>query len=102
MTPSNAAEALYSDILSKHIVDKEYASFAGVFEKWCKVYYVEDVLTQLMDNDDVRQYLVAQSCRLDDCEFLADELMSHDSRQLATELIMATLTPSSSKRPVLH
>ena len=87
MTPSNAAEALYSDILSKHIVDKEYASFAGVFEKWCKVYYVEDVLAQLMDNDDVRQYLMAQSCRLDECEFLADELMSHDSRRLAVELI---------------
>ena len=87
MTPSNAAEALYSDILSKHIVDKEYASFAGVFEKWCKVYYVEDVLAQLMDNDDVRQYLVAQSCRLDECEFLADELMSHDSHRLAVELI---------------
>ena len=87
MTPSNAAEALFSDILSKHIVDKEYASFAGVFEKWCKVYYVEDVLEQLMDNDDVRQYLVAQSCRLDGCEGLADQLIEHDSRRLAKELI---------------
>lgn len=87
MTPSNSAEALYSDILSKHIVDKEYASFAGVFEKWCKVYYVEDVLAQLLDNDDVRQYLVAQSCKLDKCEFLVDELMGHDSRSLAVELI---------------
>ena len=87
MTPSNAAEALFSDILSKHIVDKEYASFAGVFEKWCKVYYVEDVLEQLMDNDDVRQYLVAQSCRLDGCEGLADQLLEHDSRRLAKELI---------------
>ena len=87
MTPANAGEALFSDILSKHIVDKEYASFAGVFEKWCKVYYVEDVLAQLMENDDVRQYLVAQSCRLDNCEFLADQLMQHDSKQLAKELI---------------
>ena len=87
MIPANAEEALFSDILSKHIVDKEYASFAGVFEKWCKVYYVEDVLAQLMDNDDVRQYLVAQSCKLDGCEFLADQLMVHDSKQLAKELI---------------
>ncbi|MBQ6069364.1 MAG: arginine deiminase [Bacteroidales bacterium] len=87
MTPGNAGEALFSDILSKHIVDKEYAAFSGVLEKWCKVYYVEDLLTQLMDNDDVRQYLVAQSCKLDDCEFLADQLMEHDSRQLARELI---------------
>lgn len=87
MTPSNAAEALYSDILSKHIVDKEYSAFCGVFEKWCQVYYVEDVLAQLLDDDDVRQYLVVQSCRLDGCEFLVDELMSDDSWMLAKELI---------------
>lgn len=87
MTPSNAAEALYSDILSKHIVDKEYAAFSGVFEKWTKVYYVEDVLAELMDDDDTRESLVRESCMLDDCPHLVDELLLHDSRRLAKELI---------------
>ena len=87
MTPYNAAEALYSDILSKHIVDKEYDSFRGVFEKWTKVYYVEDILADLLDNDDVRQHLVTQSCMIDGCNHLVDELMTHDSRRLASELI---------------
>ena len=88
MTPSNAAEALYSDILCKHIVDREYASFSGVFEKWCKqVYYVEDILTHLMDDDDVRQLLVTQSCQLDGCEFLIDQLLQCNSQQLAKNLI---------------
>lgn len=87
MTPSNAAEALYSDILSKHIVDREYASFSGVFEKWCKVYYVEDVLADLMDEDDIRQLLVNASCKLDGCEHLVDWLLQLDSRELAKNLI---------------
>lgn len=87
MTPSSAAEALYSDILSKHIVDKEYAAFCGVLEKWTKVYYVEDVLTELMENDDARQRLVMASCEADGCHRLAEELMLHDSRRLAKELI---------------
>ena len=87
MTPRNASEALYSDILSKHIVDKEYASFKGVFEKWTKVYYVEDILESLLENDDVRQPLVSQSCELDGCGYLAGELMTHDSARLARELI---------------
>ena len=87
MTPYNAADALYSDILSKHIVDKEYDAFRGVFEKWTKVYYVEDILADLMENDDVRQRLVTQSCQIDDCPHLVDELMNHDSRRLAEELI---------------
>ena len=87
MTPENANEALYSDILSKHIVDKEYASFSGVFEKWTKVYYVEDILKDLMDNDDTRQLIVTQSCELDGCQHLIDELMAHPSDRLARELI---------------
>ena len=81
MTPENANEALYSDILSKHIVDREYASFCGVFEKWTKVYYVEDILRDLMDNDDVRQLIVSKSCKLDGCEHIIDELMRHPSQQ---------------------
>lgn len=87
MTPYNAADALYSDILSKHIVDKEYDSFRGVFEKWTKVYYVEDILADLMENDDIRQHLVTQSCQIDGCSHLVDELMTHESRRLAEELI---------------
>lgn len=87
MTPSNANEALYSDILSKHIVDKEYAAFCGVFEKWCKVYYVSDLLSDLLESDDVRQWLVAESCRLDGCRHLEDWLLQQPSSVLAQHLI---------------
>lgn len=87
MTPLNAADALYSDILSKHIVDKEYANFCGVFEKWCQVYYVEDILTYLLDDDDIRTQLVIKSCEIDNCLELVDELLAHPSDRLAKELI---------------
>ena len=87
MTPSNAAEALFSDILSKHIVDKEYASFSGVFEKWCKVFYVEDLLTMMMEEDDIRQRLVVACCKLDNCEHLEDWLLQLPSEKLAKSLI---------------
>ena len=42
MTPLNAHEALYSDILNKNIVDNEYRYFCGVFERITKVFYVSD------------------------------------------------------------
>lgn len=87
MTPATANEALYSDILCKHIVDKEYANFCGVFEKWTKVFYVEDLLAQLMDMPAVRAEMVRECCRLDECEFLVDYLMQLDSRSLAKGLI---------------
>ena len=87
MTPENAAEALYSDILNKPIVDREYAEFSGVLERWTRVFYVEDVLAEVLADDSVRRHLVAESCRLDGCEALAGELMEHPARQLAKELI---------------
>ena len=40
MTPLNAAQALYSDILDKPTVDIEYGLFSGILEKWTNVYYV--------------------------------------------------------------
>lgn len=87
MTPTNAAEALYSDILCKHIVDNEYANFSGVFEKWCKVYYVEDLLAEILDKDEVRLSMVTDSCKHENCEHLIDSLMALPSRTLAKYLI---------------
>ena len=88
MTPLNAAHALYSDILNKPIVDTEYHYFSGVLEKWTDVYYVEDILEQLLDDNDVRRHLVEESCDMDDCdEGLAAELMDMSSAELAKALI---------------
>ncbi len=87
MTPQNATQALYSDILNKNIVDREYANFCGVLERWTQVLYVEDVLASVLENHQMRQMLVSESCRLDGCDHLADELLSHPAPQLAKELI---------------
>lgn len=87
MTPENIKYALYSDILNRRLVDKEYANFCGVFEKVTKVFYVEDLLAQLLENDKNKEEIVLQSCIFDGCEFLIDELLSHSPEVLANELI---------------
>ncbi len=87
MTPENAHTALYSDILNKKIVDGEYANFEGVLSKWAKTYQVADLLAEALKNKDVKQNLVTKSCKLDNCEFLADELLSYDENKLAKCLI---------------
>ena len=88
MTPLNAAHALYSDILSKPIVDEEYANFCGVLEKWTNVYYVEDILEELLKDEEIRHHLVYESCDMDDCDDgLAEQLMGLDAKQLADILV---------------
>ena len=86
MTPENAHEALYSDILNKRLVDGEYANFEGVLSKWTKTYQVVDLLAEVLKDEAVKMSLVETSCRLDGCEFLRDELLSHDEGMLAREL----------------
>ena len=94
MTPLNAAHALYSDILNKPIVDQEYANFCGVLERWTDVYYVSDILASILEDTTVRERLVNQSCLMDGCSNLADQLLGHSARQLAAELIEGVENPA--------
>ena len=88
MTPLNAAHALYSDILNKPIVDTEYHYFSGVLERWTNVYYVEDILAELLKDSEVRRYLVEESCDMDNCDDdLSERLMDLPSDELAKVLI---------------
>lgn len=87
MTPTNAHTALYSDILSLDIAGHEYDYFAGALEKVTRVFYVKDVLEHILADGKLAQYLVQQSCEADGCGYLVDELLQHDAKTLATELI---------------
>lgn len=95
MTPLNAAHALYSDILNKPIVDTEYSNFCGVLEHWTNVYYVEDILEELLKDNEIRRHLVYESCDMDNCDDgLAEQLMGLEAKQLADILIEGYEDPS--------
>ena len=101
MTPQNAGKALYSDILNKPIVDQEYSNFCGVLERWTKVYYVMDLVAELLANNTTKEFLVRESCRHDKCEYLIDELLGHDNTTLARELIEGVEHPKCAERYAL-
>ena len=116
MTPLNAAHALYSDILDKPTVDAEYANFCGVLEHWTKVYYVKDILAELLRDPAVRAYLVNESLRHDGRRrtqgmspadyALAEQFMQLDNDELVRVLIEGYENPSwdgtSQNRYLLH
>ena len=97
MTPLNCAHALYSDILDRMNVDREYSSFCGVLERWTKVYYVGEILQQLLDDENIREHLVVESIfnygrrpikmSGETNERLVEKLMAMDSKTLAHVLI---------------
>ena len=116
MTPLNAAHALYSDILDKPTVDAEYANFCGVLEKWTKVYYVKDILSELLRDHSIKAYLVNESLRHDGRRrtqgmspadyALAEQFMELDNNELVRVLIEGYENPSwdgtSQNRYLLH
>ena len=116
MTPLNAAHALYSDILDKPTVDAEYANFCGVLERWTNVYYVKDILSELLRDNSVRAYLVNESLRHDGRRrtmgmspadyALVEQFMQLDNDELVRVLIEGYENPSwdgtSQNRYLLH
>ena len=87
MTPQNAHEALYSDILNLNIVSNEYKYFKGVFEKCTHAYQVRDILSEILKDNQLAEELVRKSCQIDGCDYLTDELLTHKPEVLAQELI---------------
>lgn len=87
MTPGNAEKALYSDILNKKIVDKEYGQFKGVLQKLTQTYEVKDLLEDALHNEKVKYDLVHKITRNENVQYLHNYLMSQEPEQLATELI---------------
>ncbi|MBR6489235.1 MAG: arginine deiminase [Muribaculaceae bacterium] len=89
MTPLNANAALYSDILNKPIVDQEYRNFSGVLERWTQVYYVEDILEELLKDEEVREQLLTASLRgcVQKTARVINEIAGDDPKKLAKVLI---------------
>lgn len=87
MTPANAERALYSDILNLVIAKKEYQQLHDVLQLVSKVYFVHDLLTDILENQEARTFLLKDICegRID-CN-LQSELNEMSAENLAKVLI---------------
>jgi arginine deiminase len=87
MTPENAERALYSDILNLSVASREYAQLEGVLKSFSKVFYVKNMLADILTDENVKMKLVQEICKKEGeiCNpyFLAD----HPSDILANLLI---------------
>ncbi|MCE4565550.1 arginine deiminase [Maribellus sp. CM-23] len=68
MTPENAERALYSDILNLSIASKEYAQLNGVLQKVTRVFEVKDLLSVILEKEEVKHQLLNDICTLEKIE----------------------------------
>lgn len=87
MTPENAQRALYSDILNLAVAKKEYAQISGVLSKVAKTFQVNDLLTQTVSNQTIKEVLVQNICTSEGLPHLVDELVNMPAAALTKALI---------------
>ena len=87
MTPENAERALYSDILNLNVGIKEYEQFKGVLQKMTKVYEVNDLFTDILENQKVKNELVAKICSNERKHDVADQLLEMNADELSKQLL---------------
>lgn len=91
MIPDNAERALYSDILNLSVATSEYAQFEGTIKKHAKVFYVTDLLADVLTNERVKDNLVREICKNEKVSQIQNFLFTLDSKELARQLIEGVL-----------
>lgn len=92
MGPTSAAEALYSDILSLEIAQREYAPFRSALERVCRVIEVEDLLTEVLAKPQGRQEVLEMLCPAN-LPGLAEELSQLPPATLSRMLVEGVPMP---------
>ncbi|MFA9391216.1 MAG: arginine deiminase family protein [Prolixibacteraceae bacterium] len=87
MTPENAERALYSDILNLSVAKEEYQQFKGILAKHCQTYEVQDLLSDILIVDDVKQNLLNTICQTEGAPELSKFLATLDHKEAARQLI---------------
>ena len=87
ITPENAHTYLYSDILNMQVAQKEYGYFKKVLQKATKVHEISDLLTDILQIENVKNSLVDRICRAEEKGFIAAYLKSLPANELAQQLI---------------
>lgn len=87
MTPQNVERALYSDILNLNVALREYKQFQGVMEKVSKVYQVKDLLSDILDNQSVKEELIKRICHNEQAFDMCGRMQKTENSTLAKQLI---------------
>ncbi len=85
MTPENAERALYSDILNLSIASKEFAALEGVLKKVTQVFYVKNLLTDILQDESVKLKLMKDICNNEGNVCNPNKLAENHAENLATE-----------------
>ncbi len=87
VTPGTRDDYLYDDIIHVETARREHARFVAILERFSKVYYVKDLLLEILDRTEVRELLIREAMDIAQSEPLARELTQMSADTVVTWLI---------------
>lgn len=90
VTPQNAGELLYNDIIDLKGAAKQHEELSGILSKVATTYEVKDLLTDILNNRNVRKELLNHLIDVFGCPDVKKVLIEMPSEDLAQKLLSGT------------
>jgi len=87
VTPIPRADFLYDDIVDADLAKREHRRFVQVLERFCEVLHVRDLLTDVLEDPEVRELIIRETLDVVPLEPLASELRGLPPAAVVTLLI---------------
>jgi arginine deiminase len=94
VTPSTRADFLYDDIVDADLAKREHKRFVQVLERFCEVLHVRDLLTEVLEDNEVRELIIRETLDVVPLEPLALEL-----RELPPAAVVDLLIEGKEEEP---
>jgi arginine deiminase len=93
VTPSNREQFLYDDIIDLDQARREHHRFRAILSRFAEVYEVRDLLAEIVDEPEVRRFLVERVMEVAASEPLGQELLDRPGEDLIAMFIEGREAP---------
>lgn len=90
VTPSNADELLYNDIIDLRDARKQHNELSGILGKVCRTYEVKTLLKDILDKGSIREELLDLLVNLSECPEIKNDLIDLPTDILTQQLLTGT------------
>ncbi len=87
VTPGNREDYLYDDIIDLEAAQREHRQFVSVLQRFARVFQVGDLLTDILDQPEARQFLLAKTMDVVSSDELAVQLNELPAAQIVNMLV---------------
>jgi arginine deiminase len=90
VTPGNREDYLYDDIIDLEIAQREHRQFVSVLRRFARVYHVRDLLTEILQQPEGRDYLISKTMDVVPSDELGQRLSALPAEEIVQMLIEGT------------